>query len=91
MSDLISRQAAIDAIEEYFEGLPIVVHYDMLEMVKALSSVQPELPIKEKCCYCPHCANCDVNDDLTINQQEQRWIPFEQCVEENRLEKGTPD
>lgn len=41
MSDLIDRQAAIDAIEAYFDGLPIVVHHDMLQLIKGLPSAQP--------------------------------------------------
>lgn len=28
------------------------------------------LPIKDKCAFCPHCTNCDVNDDLSIKQTE---------------------
>lgn len=39
-NDLISRQAAIDAIEEYFGDLPIVVHYDMLQLIKKLPSAE---------------------------------------------------
>jgi len=42
MADLIDRQAAIDAIEAYFGDLPIVVHHDMLQLIKALPSAQPE-------------------------------------------------
>ena len=42
MSDLIERQAAIDMIEEYFNGLPIAVHYDMLAMIHRLPSAEPE-------------------------------------------------
>ena len=42
MSDLISRQAAIDMIEKYFDGLPIAVHHDMLAMIHRLPSAQPE-------------------------------------------------
>ena len=30
------------------------------------NAAQPDLPIKEKCAFCPHCNNCDVNDDLSI-------------------------
>ena len=40
MNDLISRQAAIDAIEAYFGDLPIVVHYDMLQLIKKLPSAE---------------------------------------------------
>lgn len=47
--DLISRQSAIDAIEAYFGDLPIMGHYDMLQLIKKLPSAQPEqrwIPIK---------------------------------------------
>ena len=37
--DLISRQAALDAIEKYFEGLTIRGHYDMVQIVKDLDPV----------------------------------------------------
>lgn len=40
MDDLIIRQAAIDAVEEYFGDLPIVVHYDMLQLIKKLPSAE---------------------------------------------------
>jgi len=42
MADLIDRQAAIDAIEAYFGDLPIVVHHDMLQLIKDLPPAQPE-------------------------------------------------
>ena len=38
--DTISRQAAIDAVEGYFGDLPIVVHYDMLQLIKKLPSAE---------------------------------------------------
>lgn len=50
MSDLIDRQAAIDMIEKYFDGLPIAVHHDMLAMIHRLPSVQPEpLTLRVNC------------------------------------------
>jgi len=39
--DTISRQAAIDMIEKYFNGLPIAVHHDMLAMIHRLPSARP--------------------------------------------------
>lgn len=42
MDDTISRQAAVDAIEAYFGDLPIMGHYDMLQLIKKLPSAQPE-------------------------------------------------
>ena len=42
MSELIDRQAAIDMIEKYFDGLPIAVHHDMLAMIHRLPSVKSE-------------------------------------------------
>ena len=83
--DLIDRQAAIDALartaREKFNLSDEFSHYlaglmDGEMAIRQLQSAQPELPIKEKCCYCPHCTNCDVNDDLTINQPERKgkWL-----------------
>ena len=40
-NDLISRRAAIDMIEKYFNGLPIAVHHDMLAMIHRLPSARP--------------------------------------------------
>ena len=48
MDDLISRQAAIDAIEAYFGDLPIVVHYDMLQLIKKLPSAERWIPVTER-------------------------------------------
>lgn len=41
-----------------------------------LINAQPtaELPIKEKCCVCPHCDNCDVNEDGIIVWKKGEWI-----------------
>jgi len=61
--------------------------FDKLE----LSSVQPDLPIKEKCAYCPHCENCDVNDDLSITQPElQNARIFQEIVIERSLYNTYP-
>ena len=91
MNDLISRQAAIDAIDvlcqEHRYRIPgkreTYSQYneawqDALgraeNAIGNLPSARAELPIKKKCTICPHCDNCDVNDDGTISQPEQRWI-----------------
>ena len=97
MSDLISRQAAIDAAEKLIKDCNpdhFVGHQKFIEFmdnaeigsfgnwqfangfnlgltaaevaIKNLPSAQPDLPIKAKCAFCPHCNNCDVNDDLSI-------------------------
>lgn len=47
MSELIDRQAVIDMIEKYFDGLPIAVHHDMLAMIHSLPSVQPDRKMGE--------------------------------------------
>ena len=47
MSDTIDRQAAIDAIEEYFNGLPIAVHYDMIAIIHNLPPAQPAFTDEE--------------------------------------------
>lgn len=72
MNDLISRQAAIDEIEERknangYRNVAVISELNRLEgYIMRLPSAQPDLPIKEKCAFCPHCNNCDVNDDLSI-------------------------
>lgn len=71
MSDLISRQ---DAIKACFDTRVASV-YDISDLIEMLPSV--ELPIKEKCCVCPHCDNCDVNEDGTIERKTGEWIDID--------------
>lgn len=74
MSDYINRQDAIDAIEakeanEFGNYMEYNVAFNdgLRSAVFALEELpSAELPIKDKCAFCPHCKNCDVNDDLTI-------------------------
>ena len=56
--------AMIDIQEKFRSFFCYHCGADMREDV--LPSAQPNLPIKEKCAFCPHCNNCDVNDDLSI-------------------------
>lgn len=53
----------------------------------AIKELETVSCIKEKCAYCPHCENCDVDDEtLEIKSFEsQRWIP----VSERLPEEGT--
>ena len=46
--DLIEREAAIKEIRKYFAGLPIRVHYDMLELVRNLPSAHQWIPVSER-------------------------------------------
>jgi len=69
MNDLISRQDAIDAVIKRDANCGI----DSAEVLKNMPSA--ELPIKEKCCVCPYCDNCDVNEDGTIERKKVEWIP----------------
>lgn len=53
--DAVSRKAMIDALEKYFDGLPIQVRYDLIEITNKLpsviSSAQPEqrwIPVTER-------------------------------------------
>ena len=46
MIDLIDRQEAIKEIKKYFNGLPIVVHSDMLKIIQGLPSAEPISQIK---------------------------------------------
>lgn len=77
MEDLISREKAIDALFELYEYQRDIDPTEAADLVRQgiflaekkieqLPSAQPDLPIKAKCAFCPHCNNCDVNDDLSI-------------------------
>ncbi len=39
MDDLISRQQAIEALDKYFDGLPIQGYYDMVQLI---NNIEPE-------------------------------------------------
>jgi len=54
--------------EKFSFGLGLIE--SAIKDIEELPSAKPDLPIKEKCAYCPHCENCDVNDDLSIAQPE---------------------
>lgn len=63
--ELTRRKAAIEALKEAFN--PSITNFVKAKIaIDKLPSEQPDLPIKEKCAFCPHCNNCDVNDDLSI-------------------------
>ena len=75
--DLISRQDAIDAIcgncsMAKASGRCIDDFCPDVRRLQEVSSA--ELPIKEKCCVCPYCDNCDVNEDGTIELKKGEWI-----------------
>ena len=36
-------------------------------------NVEPELPIKRKCTVCPHCSDCDINDDGTVKTAQPEY------------------
>ena len=87
MDDLISRQAAIDAIyachvhgknlKRFCEKLGHTDAFSagILDAVNAIEDLLPvALPIKDKCQICPHCDHCDVNEDGLI---QQNAIPIE--------------
>ena len=52
MNDLISRQAAIDAIDKYFDDLPIQGYYDMLRIIENSPTVDA-VPVV-RCKDCKH-------------------------------------
>lgn len=58
--------------------------YECLEMaIKALETVSC---IKEKCAYCPHCENCDVDDEtLEIKALEQQ--PCEDAISREKAKQ----
>lgn len=79
--NLISIQDAIDAfyLQADDDGWWCGTAEDMEKLLKGLPPAQPELPIKQKCIVCPHCSDCDVNDDGTVKtarpeRKKGRWI-----------------
>lgn len=95
--DTINRKAAIEAIKQHVEvenDYTDIYHdgycdgiYDAIDALEGLPSAQPDLPIKEKCAFCPHCKNCDVNDDLSI-QPCVDTISRQAVIEINRSYHG---
>jgi len=92
-SDLISRQAAttipiLPKEHRKYQTMNIDDAYDLgwldcQNCIEKLPSAQPELPIKRKCTVCPHCSDCDVNDDGTVKtaqpeRKKGRWIKLYQ-------------
>lgn len=41
MTDLISRQKALEAIDKYFDDLPIQGYYDMVQIITNLPPIEP--------------------------------------------------
>ena len=82
MEDLISKQAAIDAVEDYFGGLPIQGRYDILQIIKRLPSAEPQIVRCGECWrrnkedYCPlvidGCYPPDLPDDWFCADGERR-------------------
>lgn len=76
MSDLISRNSVIESIKECAQAVHDNHEWDMEQgYLNAIEIIEEEpslmvLPIKDKCCICPHCSNCDVNDDGEISSAE---------------------
>lgn len=52
MKDLISRQAAIEAIDKYFDDLPIQGYYDMLRIIENSPAIDA-VPVV-RCKDCKH-------------------------------------
>lgn len=73
----MTRAEAIEHGKEQFEIFG-GEHREFIEM--AIKALETAPCIKEKCAYCPHCENCDVDDEtLEIRVLEQepktgRWI-----------------
>ena len=64
MIDLISRQAAIETIDKYFDDLPIQGYYDMLKLIRNLPTIEPKRGrwVNDKGLY--RCTAC--NNLLTV-------------------------
>ena len=50
MKDLISRQAVIESIDEYFDDLPLQVYYEMVKMFEDLPAIDAVPVVRCKDC-----------------------------------------
>ena len=50
MNDLISRQAAIEAIDKYFDDLPIQRYYDMVQIIENSTAIDAVPVVRCKDC-----------------------------------------
>ena len=78
----MTREEAIADIRDNIK--PVVGGISLDMAIKALETVSC---IKEKCAYCPHCENCDVDDEtLEIKALEQQ--PCEDCISRQAVLDG---
>lgn len=42
MNDSISRQKTIEEVDKYFDGLPIQGHYDIVQIIKNMPTIEPK-------------------------------------------------
>lgn len=55
MKDLISRQKTIEEVHKYFDGLPIQGHYDMVQIIKNMPTIDAVPVVRCKDCkYSEH-------------------------------------
>ena len=81
----MTNEQAIQILKQYLD-MDSEVKSEYLEAQKmAIKALDYRLCIKEKCLYCPHCDNCDVDDDtLEIKALAQtRWIPVSERLPED--------
>ena len=103
MDSLISRQAVIDALKDWYDGMIIISSFRGVEkVIKALPSAQPERPeqpesAREYCAECDHIEMCRWYPyegcefrSLPSVQPEQRWVPCsERLSEEGQIVLAT--
>ena len=72
--DAISRQMALDKIAEYFGDLRIVVHHDMLQIIKELPPAQPEITLESAIDYLHSIGWMQEHDRALTERKNGRWI-----------------
>ncbi len=70
----VKHMSVEEAIEVLAQDLPCETDEDLSEaMIMAIKALETVSCIKEKCAYCPHCENCDVDDEtLEIKALDQQ-------------------
>lgn len=75
--DTIYREDAINVLKERlwanrYSNVDLIseLNHNIGDLMRLPSSTESKLPIKRKCAICPHCNNCDVNDNGTIKSTQ---------------------
>ena len=78
------RETVIEALQYMISGNCTETQFDYTDDIEAAIAMLKEQEtmlqcIKKKCCICPHCANCDVDDNGLLKEQETKYPVCEKC------------